>query len=78
MCSCCNDIVIDEKWLEDNYSKTDEYKNLYKNQEWVNNKVKKGKNTCLKRYNVDSYLDISLYNTVYKVFLFFNTVNSLF
>lgn len=23
MCSCCNDIVIDEKWLEDNYSKTE-------------------------------------------------------
>lgn len=23
MCSCCNEIVIDEKWLEDNYSKTE-------------------------------------------------------
>lgn len=23
ICSCCNDIVIDEKWLEDNYSKTE-------------------------------------------------------
>lgn len=49
----------------DNYSKTDEYKNLYKNQEWVNNKVKKGKNTCLKRYNVDSYSKTNEFKDLY-------------